>query len=382
MRNDTSGNLTRRASGIGSIIGWAAAVLLVMIVAVGLVYGRQRRLNLQASQLEASLQQGAPVLVQPASVSPSNRKLDLPATIHGYVETPVYAKIPGYLKSIRVDKGDRVTQGETIAVLESPETDKEVADARANYWLQLVTDRRDQLLVRQGVIAQQTADNQHALMLQAKANYQQLLATQAYEIIVAPVSGLVTARYVDPGTLIPQATAPATATPVVVIATIQPVRVYAFAPQDVSPAIKDGDPATLTIPSYPGQTFKGTITRHPNALNANNLTMLVEMDLPNRRAELYPGMYGRLQVNVNNLPASAMVPDDALVFRNNRVFVPVVRAGRLHLAPVALGDDTGYTVQVTRGLEPGELIALNVSGSAREGERVRPVPLTNQPGGS
>jgi membrane fusion protein (multidrug efflux system) len=380
MTNATSRDATSQRHGAGAILGWAIAVLVVMVVAGGLVYARQRELRLQTSQLKASFQQGVPVLVQPASAAPTSGTLDLPATIHGYVETPVYAKIPGYLKSIQVDKGDHVTEGEPIAVLESPETDKEVADARANYWLQLVTDRRDRQLVSQGVIAQQTTDNQHALMLQAKAALQQFLAMQAYEVITAPVSGLITARYADPGTLIPQATAPATATPIVAITTIHPVRVYAFVPQDVSPLIKNGDPAQLTVPSYPGHIFEGSITRHPTALDANNLTMLIEMDLLNRSAELYPGMYGRLHLRIASHAATATVPDDALVFRNDRVYVPVVHSGRLHLAPVTLGNDTGYTVQVTQGLKPGQLVAVNVGGAAREGERVHAItPKTTRP---
>jgi membrane fusion protein, multidrug efflux system len=376
MKNESSDKLGGRR-GLGFVLGWTAAALLVMIIAAGLVYARQKQLELQKNQLEASFQRGVPVLVQPVRASPSSRKLDLPATIHGYIETPVYAKIPGYLKSIRVDKGDRVSQGETIAVLESPETDKEVADAKANYWLQLITDRRDRELGSQGVISQQAADNQHSLMLQAKAAYQQLVAMQAYEKIVSPFSGLVTARYADPGTLIPEVTTPATATPIIAIATIQPVRVYAFVPQDLAPFIKDGDPAVLRVSSYPGQIFEGTITRHPPALDANNLTMLIEMDLPNRKAELYPGMYGRLQMQIANTTTVAMVPDDALIFRNNHVYVPVISNARLHLAPVLLGDDNGYTVQVTRGLKPGELVAINVGGAAREGEPVQPMRLGN-----
>jgi membrane fusion protein, multidrug efflux system len=375
MTTHESGDTRNRRGGSAYLLGWASAALLVILIAGGLVYARQKRLQVQASQLETSLQQGVPVLAEPASVSSTSQKLDLPAALHGYVETPVYAKIPGYLKEIRVDKGDRVRQGETLAVLESPETDKQVADARANYWLQLVTDRRDRELVNHGVVAQQTADNQHALMLQAKATYQQFLAMKAYEVIVAPVGGLITARYADPGTLIPQATALAAATPIVAIATMEPIRVYAYAPQDIAPLIKDGAPATLSVPSYPGRIFQGTITRHPEALDANNLTMLIEMDLANHDAALYPGMYGRLRMQVANLPAVAMVPDDALVFRNNAVYVPVVRNGRLHLTPVTLGNDTGYTVQVTRGLKPGELVAINVGGAGREGERVQPMRL-------
>jgi RND family efflux transporter MFP subunit len=366
------GSLTRRR-GLRHAFGWTIAALAVALTVGGLVYARQQRLLFQVKQLQTSLQRGPRVLVQRALLSAASRNLNLPATIRGYIETPVYAKIPGYLKSIRVDKGSRVRSGEVIAILTSPETDKQVADARANYWLQLVTDRRDRELLRQGVIAQQVADNQHALMLQAKATYQQLRATQAYEVIRAPVSGVVTARYVDPGKLIPQVTTPATATPIITIATLQPVRVYAFVPENIAPLIHDGDPATMTVPAYPGRVFKGTVTRHPEALNPNNLTMLIEMDLPNRDKALYPGMYARLKLRVRVPKGVPVVPDDALIFRNNHIYVPLVRGNRLHLAQVTLGHDNGYTVEVTSGVKAGDMVAVSVGGSAIDGENVRPM---------
>ncbi|HUY18787.1 MAG TPA: efflux RND transporter periplasmic adaptor subunit [Candidatus Binataceae bacterium] len=374
MDSETSRPAAIRRHGARYALGWIVAALVVLGVVAGLVYARQVRISDQTTQLEAGLQQGPRVLVQRAVAGPGSRDLDLPATVRGYIETPVYAKIPGYLKSIRVDKGDRVKAGEVLAVLESPETDKQVADARANYWLQRITDRRDRELVKASVIAQQAADDQHSLMLQAKAAYQQILATQAYEIIRAPVSGLVTARYVDPGKLIPQVTAPTTATPIVTIATLQPVRIYAYVPQDVAPLVHDSDPATVTVPAYPGRKFEGRITRHPEALDPNNLTMLVEVDLPNRDQALFPGMYARLQIHVAIPPGVPMVPDDTLIFRDNRVYVPVVRNERLHFVPVTLGNDNGYTVEVTKGIKAGELVALNVGGSARDGERVQPMP--------
>ena len=117
------------------------------------------------------------------------------------------------MKTIKVDKGDHVRKGDVIAIIESPETDKQVADALASYRLQLVTDRRYQYLLHSQVIAQQDADNERALMLQAKATYGQELALQRYEIVTAPFDGIVTARYVDPGTLIPQSTTPSSRQP-------------------------------------------------------------------------------------------------------------------------------------------------------------------------
>lgn len=355
------------------ILRWLIAALAVLIAVCGLVFASAQKIKVQTSQLEATLARGPRVLVEPAGESALSRKLDLPATITGYIETPIYAKVAGYLKEIRVDKGARVRKGEVLAILESPELDKQVADARASYWLQKVTDDRNQQLFRAGVIAAQQADDSHSAMLQAKAAYQQLLAMQAYEIVRAPVSGVITARYVDPGALIPQVTSPASgAAPIVTLATLQPVRVYAWVPQSAAPFIHDGDPATVTVTEYPGRQFTGSVTRHPEALSPASRTMLVEVDLPNADSSLYPGMYARLSLGVALSNRAPTVPDDALIFRNDKVYVPVVRNQRLHLVPVTLGYDDGYRVEITSGLRPGEMVAINVSQSAQDGEPVQP----------
>jgi membrane fusion protein, multidrug efflux system len=304
-----------------------------------------------------------------------SRTIDLPASVHGYVETPVYAKIPGYLKTINVDKGDRVRAGQIIALIQSPETDKQVADARSYYWLQAVTDRRYQELVEQNVIPQQTADTSHASMLQAKDTYQQELALQSYEIVRAPFDGIVTARYVDPGTLIPQSTtASATNSPIVSLATLTPLRVYAYAPQNMSRFIKDGDSAAISVSESPGREFPGTITRHPEALDQNTRTMLVEVDLPNTDGTLYPGMYAEMRMTVHVTSTTITAPDDALIFRDNKVYLPIVRGNRLNLLAVNPGRDNGYTVEVSGdGLRAGDLVAMNVGEAAHDGEPVQPV---------
>src|SRR5689334_4964768 len=138
-------------------------------------------------------------------------------------------------------------------------------------------------------------DTSHATMLQAKDAYQQELAMQSYEVVRAPFDGVVTARYVDPGTLIPQSTtSSASGSPIVSLATLAPLRVYGYAPQSVSRFIKNGDPASVTVSEFPGRQFSGTITRHPEALDQSTRTMLLEVDLPNTDRSLYPGMYADL----------------------------------------------------------------------------------------
>src|ERR1700730_12734761 len=337
MKKERTGMPNEEKKGRWRFIGASAiAVVLVCAASAGIVFAYQMRLQRQTGQLDAQVDRGPRLLVKPIHPSESAREYDSPITIRGYIETPVYAKIPGYLKTIYVDKGDRVKKGQVIAILESPETDKEVADALANYRLQVITYDRYKYLLKEQVVPQQTADNWHASMLQAEAFYQQELAMQAYEIVHAPVDGVVTARYFDPGAMIPAATAPVsaqvnptfptnnTSSPIVSITTLQPLRIYAYVPQPLAPLIHDGDHASVTVDEYPGQKFDGTVTRHPQALSEASRTMLVEIDLPNVDLKLLPGMYGKVQLTTQgNSTGPLVAPDDALVFRDDKVYLPL-----------------------------------------------------------
>jgi membrane fusion protein, multidrug efflux system len=367
------------------VIASAIAVVLVCATSAGIVLAYQMKLRSQAEQIGAQADRGPRVLVEKIHSSVSAREYEIPITVRGYVETPVYAKIPGYLKTIYVDKGDRVKKGQVIAILESPETDKEVADALANYKLQAITYKRYQYLFEQQVVPQQTADNWHASMLQAQAFYQQNLAMQGYEVVRAPVDGIITARYFDPGAMIPAATTPVSATagpgfptnttssPIVAMATLQPLRIYAYAPQPLTPLIHDGDHASVTVAEYPGQEFEGTVTRHPDALDEGSRTMLVEVDLPNSDLKLMPGMYGNVRLTTAAGTGALVAPDDSLVFKDDKIYLPIVRDNRLHLAEVQLGHDNGVDVVVSGDVRDGDLVAMSVGQAVDDGEPVQPV---------
>ncbi len=355
--------------------GWLIAIVLLTAATAGLVLARERWLNRQTANLATEMAAGPHVLVAQVGENPPVRVLQLPASVRGFDETQIYAKVPGYIRAIYVDKGDRVHAGQVIAKIESPETDRQVANYRANYELAKITWQRDAVLYRNSVIARQDYDNQYTVMAQAKAMWEQYRALQAYEILRAPFDGIVSARYVDPGHLIPAATgATSTTDAVVAIARLSPVRVFAYVPQSMSPFIRNGDSASVSVIEYPGRKFKGSVTRHPEALAPDSRTMLVEVDLPNPDAALLPGMYGSVEFVVSVPMRTPLVPDDALIFRNNKVYVPLVRNNHLHLAEVDLGYDNGVDVQVTNGaVTSNDLVALNVGQAAREGEAVQPV---------
>ena len=360
---------------------WLAAVLVVCAASAGLVVGRTRRLERQRDQREQMLARGPRVVVMPVEHAQAQRQIDLPASIHGFIETPIFAKTAGYLKTIRVDKGDRVKKGQLLAELDAPELDKQVADMEADYKIKVLTDRRYRVVARAGGLSRQEADLAHANAVEALATLEQYRALQAYKVIVAPADGIITARYADPGALIPQSTSSTGGTPIVSLATLQPVRVYAEVPQSLTPYVKDGDAAVLTVQQYPQRKFEGTITRHPEALAPETRTMKVEVDLPNADSSLLPGMYGSLRLTVSE-PDVPRVPDDALIFRDSKIYVPVVRNDRLHLAEVTLGFDDGRRVEIIQGISSDDVVALNLGQGAHEGEAVQPVEAQSSASGA
>jgi len=127
------------------------------------------------------------------------------------------------------------------------------------------------------------------------------------------------------------------------------------------------------VTEFPRRIFQGTVTRHPDALDQTTRTMLVEVDLPNQDRSLYPGMYADMKMSARVTNASVTVPDDALVFRDNKTYLPVVRSNHLKMVEVALGHDNGYRVEVSGDLQQDEMVALNVGQAARDGEAVQPV---------
>ena len=355
-------------------VGWGVAILVIFGLTAISLAARSVRINRQTDELNHQIAMGPRVLVAPVLHAPRSRTIEIPATIHGYVETPVYAKIAGYLKTIRVDKGDQVAAGQVIAILDTPELDQQVANAQASYGMARLTFQRDEVLRRDDAVAQQVADEARASMVEAKATLDQLAAMQAYKTIRAPFTGIITARYVDQGALVPQVTSPSAAsTPIVAMATLSPLRIYAAAPQSVAPFIRNGDAATITVTEYPQRTFKGAVAHHPEALTSDTRTMLVEVDLANEDRALYPGMYAKLVLDVATPAGVPMVPDDALVFRGGKPYVPVVRGGHLRLAAVTLGYDNGVNVEITEGVSDQDMVALNVGQAASDGEPVQPV---------
>jgi membrane fusion protein, multidrug efflux system len=353
---------------------WIGFAVLTLVAAFGVVAVRGEAIRSQREYLTQQTSRGEPVLVTHLIGGSHSRDILLPGEIHGYYETPIYAKIDGYIVTMLVDKGSRLRAGELVATIESPETDQQTRNAKATYDISAITDRRYQELVAQQVVPQQTADQYHAQMLEAYATWHQYVATQQYERVLAPYDGMITARNLHPGALVASATASNTSSPAIYqMATLKPLRVYVYLPQPLSPFVRDGDRAVVMLNEYPDRNFVGTVTRHPEALDQSTRTMQIEVDLPNDDQALYPGMYATVKITIHGSKRSPKVPDQALIFNNDDTFVPIVQDNRIHLVNVTLGLDDGTDCEVTRGLSGDETVALGLGQAAEEGELIQPV---------
>jgi len=353
---------------------WIGLAVTVLVGAFRVAMVRSEVIRSQRDYLVRQASRGQPVLVTSLTRRPQTRQILLPGEIHGYYETPIYAKIDGYIKTMLVDKGSRVRAGQLVATIESPETDQQARNAQASYEIAAITDRRYQALLKGEVVPQQTADESHAQMLEAFATWHQYVATQQYERVLAPYGGMITARNLNPGALVGSASAANTSSPAIYeMATLKPLRVYVYLSQPLSPFVRDGDGAVVTVGEYPDRNFVGTVTRHPEALDQNTRTMQIEVDLPNDDLALYPGMYATVKITIHGNKQSPKVPDQALIFNNNDTFVPVVHNSRIHLVEVTLGLDDGTDCEVTHGLSGDETVALGMGQTAHEGELVQPV---------
>ncbi len=365
---------TTPAASRGFYLKWLAIPIVALIAAGGIVLAKELSLNTQRENLEQEAARGRVVLCTRLGSQAASRTVTLPGEVHGFYETPIYGKISGYVKDMFVDKGSRVKSGQLVATIDSPETDQQVRNAKATYDLAKITDDRFQILVSQAVISQQQADESHQTMLADRAAWKSLVATQQYEKVYAPFDGMITVRSLYPGALVATGTAVGTSNPgLYQIATLKPLRIYVYLPQTYSPLVRDGDDAVVTVNEYPNRDYKGSITRHPSALDQSTRTMLLEVDLPNDDLSLYPGMYATVAITIKGSSGAPRVPDEALIFNGEQVLVPVVKDNRVHLVPVKLGLDNGIDCEITRGLNGDETVALGLGQAASEGELIQPL---------
>jgi RND family efflux transporter MFP subunit len=286
----------------------------------------------------------------------------------------LYAKVSGYLKDLRVDKGDHVKANQVLATIEAPELDKQIQSASADAKNKRVNAKRFEALAPSNMVSAQEVEAAQAGASVAEANQAALSAQGGYRVLRAPFAGVVTARFADPGALIQSATAGQSgALPVVSIVNADRLRVYVYLDQSSAPFVHVGDVAEVRVPERAGFVRRATVTRAAGELAPKTRTMLTEIDVDNKDGAILPGSFVNVVLEFN-VPPLVQVPVEALVIKGDKTLVVVVDADKhVHTRSVAVADDDGATVRLVSGLRAGEQVALNLGNEVEDGAPVQVV---------
>lgn len=384
----------RRRLVIGAV---AIVVLLMLLLAAGVAprIARGKRLSAAVATATAAVPVVSVVRVVTAPSSPT---VILPGTLQPRLTTAIYARTPGYLSRILVDIGSRVRTGDLLAVIDAPDLDQQVVQARglvgqARASLQLATAElaRWRTLSLGGAVTADELDQKVAAFNVATASLNaaqgdlgRLLHLQAFERVVAPFSGVITQRNVNPGALVGPTGSASTALAVgsgsatgslFQIARVDSLSVYVQVPEEYSMGLRVGTTAVVTVPQLPGDTLQGRVTKTARSLDAATRTLLTEVDVANKSGLYIPGMYAQAQMRITQVAAPIQLPATGLVIRAGPPQVVIVRPdGTVLFQNIQIGRDHGAWLEVTGGLADGSMIVVNPPDNLQNGARVRMAP--------
>src|SRR5215475_2972748 len=319
--------------------------VVIALVVVGAFTLLQRKSQYAALAKETETLAIPTVAVIHPAIEPAEEGLVLPGTLQAYVESPIYARTNGYLMKWYRDIGSRVRQGELLAQIDAPEVDQQLVQAKAdletakaNSNLSRITATRFEELIKTDGVSKQEVDNaagdyaaKQATVASAQANVRRLEELESFKHIYAPFSGVITRRNVDIGTLVNAGNGGATQQ-LFFLAQTDPIRAYVNVPESAAPSIHPGRSASLELTQFPGRKFQWMVVRTAEAIDPVSRTLLTEVDVPNKTAELLPGGYAQVHLAVRITGTRVQVPVNALLFRSEGLRAVVVDSNhRTHL---------------------------------------------------
>lgn len=369
-----------------AVVGLVVVLLIFAALATFGILSRIHHTNVLAKTTQ---EQAAPTVIAlpPKAGAPVDTFM-LPGNVTAYTDSPIYARTSGYLTKWYYDIGAHVKKGALLAEIATPELDKQLLQAEAdlgtaeaNAKNAHATAQRYQGLVTTNAVSQQDTEtfaNQAtataSAVKSAQANVDRLKELQSFEKVYAPFDGVVTARSIDIGQLIDTGAAKE----LFHMQALNVLRVYTNVPQMYSANLKRGSKIDITFPEYPGRTFQGTLVRTAEAIDPASRTLLVEVDLDNRKGELLPGALAQVHFKAPAVQ-TFIIPVSAIIFRRQGTQVGTVGSDNVaHLLPVTIGQDDGTTVQIVSGLKAGDRVIQDPPDSLIEGERVSPQNPNNQ----
>jgi RND family efflux transporter MFP subunit len=366
-----------RRGRFGSLLFYLIGMLVVAgagLVGVRLWQDKDAQLVAAREAMAEGLAKGPAVQTATIIQGPKERLITLLGDTRPYQTATLYGKVGGYLKSIHVDRGDKVKAGQVVAEVESAETDRQFDAAVSDLENKRKNAEREGDLVKRGWTSVQSADQAQTAYRMAQANMEQLAVMKSYEVLRAPFDGTVTARFVDVGALVQSSITNQTSNqPVIIIADMSRLRVDVYVEQKDVPYVHVGDLAEVADGANPERKIQARIARTSDQLDPRTRTLFTELDVDNSRGFLVPGAFAYVTLHVP-VPSYPEIPVAGLVVRGTSTFVANIGAdSTVKLLPVKVATTDGMRVSLADGVRVGERVALNLPDEVSDGGRVRPI---------
>ncbi len=361
---------------VGRLI-FFVVVLLVAGGVIGLLPRLRERRMIVSDTKELSQPNVAVVSPAPAA---AGAPLVLSGELKPVAEASIHARVGGYVRRWLVDLGAKVEAGQLLAELETPDTDRELSQARAQLAqaeaardLAGTTAKRWKEMLGGKTVSAQESDEKagdltfkKAAVESARANVQRLEEVGKFAQVTAPFAGTITARSIDVGQLIN----PTEGRELFRLAQTEKLRVFVRVPQNYARGTIVGQTAELTLPERPGQKFEAKIIRTAGALDAATRTLLTELEVDNSSNDILAGSYAQVRLAEAKAVASLAIPANTILFRAEGSQVALVENGKITLRTIVLGRDLGSSVEVSSGVTPADKIVVNPSYALVEGSAV------------
>ncbi len=273
--------------------------------------------------------------------------------VNAYQQATIYARITGNLEKVHVNLGSIVKMGQMLARIDSLEPYEQVQQMSATYDNTRLSYQRSKNLLKGNLIANQDVDNLEAAMKVAKANYELAKTRLGYTRIVAPFPGVITRRFLDPGTYLASSS-----TPLFQLMYIDSVKIVINIQERDVNQVKKGTRAEISVDTYGDKVFEGTVTRMADALELSTRSMAVEIDIPNNGHLLKPGMFGTVTLIIGDHPNAITVPTIAIQKDDSSSYVFVSDNAVARRRRIVTGAEQGTRTEILSGLDGSESIVV------------------------
>ncbi|MFT3932213.1 MAG: efflux RND transporter periplasmic adaptor subunit [Chitinophagaceae bacterium] len=302
----------------------------------------------------------------------------LPAQLAAYEEVSIFPKVNGYVKSVNVDIGAKVSKGQLLMVLEAPELLQAALQAKERFARNKANFSIDKEQYHRYLEAAATAgavspldlstlkakmEADSALCNAERLNWQMQETMLGYLQVTAPFSGVITERNVHPGALV---SAAAKDKPMLELKQTDRLRLQADIPETIAATLKNKDTVSFYMNAIPGKKMIGTISRQAMNVNSQYRSERMEIDVENKNAELSPGMFAEVVLYSKGNINALVVPRSAVVTSTERKYVLVSNNNQIKKVDVSTGNAALDKIEVYGSLQPGDKVIVNANDEIKE----------------